>query len=74
VIVGHDLKMNVEMVSPERIDPDGEASGRSRGADAFRGEANERSELVNRTGIEPPVPQRSVNLIQPVLAAGEGDE
>jgi hypothetical protein len=26
------------LVSPEGIDPDGEAEGRSRGADAFRGE------------------------------------
>jgi hypothetical protein len=27
-----------DLVSPEGIDPDGEAEGRSRGADAFRGE------------------------------------
>jgi hypothetical protein len=36
------------VVSPEGIDPDGEPEGRSRGADAFRGETNERIELVSR--------------------------
>jgi hypothetical protein len=34
------------VVSPEGIDLNGEAEGRSHQADDFRGEANERSELV----------------------------
>jgi hypothetical protein len=41
------------LVSPKGIDLNGEAEGRSQQADAFRGEANERSELESPEGIEP---------------------